>query len=199
MEIMGGNVTEEELLKRPYITPEDVLMLPSITLGYLCAPEANIYDIEFLRFKIRDMDSGVVLFEISKPGRVLEGLPSVGTSGSRYVRYQFTPHFLELKTVGATIEFRVGSRPITNFRMIERHYFRDRLLESFDFEFGFCIPNSCNSCEHIYKFPHLPPHLIKEMIKNPYETRSDSFYFVNNQLIMHNKADYAYTAVPEHP
>lgn len=39
--------------------------------------------------------------------------------------------------------------------MIERHYFRDRLLKNFDFEFGFCIPNSKNTCEHIYEFPPL--------------------------------------------
>lgn len=32
----------------------------------------------------------------------------------------------------------------------------------------------------------------EEMINNPFETRSDSYYFVDNQLIMHNKADYAY-------
>lgn len=30
------------------------------------------------------------------------------------------------------------------------------------------------------------------MIANPFETRSDSFYFVDNCLVMHNKADYAY-------
>lgn len=30
------------------------------------------------------------------------------------------------------------------------------------------------------------------MIDNPFETKSDSFYFVGNKLIMHNKADYAY-------
>ena len=30
------------------------------------------------------------------------------------------------------------------------------------------------------------------MIDNPYDTRSDSFYFVEDKLIMHNKADYAY-------
>ena len=30
------------------------------------------------------------------------------------------------------------------------------------------------------------------MVESPYETKSDSFYFVNNELIMHNKADYAY-------
>ncbi|XP_073864174.1 protein unc-119 homolog B isoform X2 [Macaca fascicularis] len=34
--------------------------------------------------------------------------------------------------------------------------------------------------------------LLRLMIENPYETRSDSFYFVDNKLIMHNKADYAY-------
>lgn len=30
------------------------------------------------------------------------------------------------------------------------------------------------------------------MIDNPYETKSDSFYFVNDRLIMHNKASYKY-------
>lgn len=44
---------------------------------------------------------------------------------------------------------------MNSFRMIERHYFRDRLLKNFDFEFGFCIPNSKNTCEHIYEFPTL--------------------------------------------
>jgi len=32
------------------------------------------------------------------------------------------------------------------------------------------------------------------MINNPFETKSDSFYFVDNKLIMHNKADYSYNA-----
>ena len=34
---------------------------------YLCSPDANVYDIEFTRFKIRDLDGGNVLFEIAKP------------------------------------------------------------------------------------------------------------------------------------
>jgi len=49
----------------------------------------------------------------------------------------------------------VGDKAINKFRMIEKHYFRDRLLKCFDFEFGFCIPNSKNTVEHIYEFPHL--------------------------------------------
>lgn len=35
------------------------------------------------------------------------------------------------------------------------------------------------------------------MINNPYATKSDSFYFVDNKLIMHNKAEYSYNADQE--
>jgi hypothetical protein len=30
------------------------------------------------------------------------------------------------------------------------------------------------------------------MIENPFQTKSDSFYFVDNVLVMHNKASYKY-------
>uniref|UniRef100_A0A1B6D0H6 GMP phosphodiesterase delta subunit domain-containing protein n=1 Tax=Clastoptera arizonana TaxID=38151 RepID=A0A1B6D0H6_9HEMI len=195
-----GCVTEEQLLKKDVVTPDDILKLRKITENYLCSPDANIYDIEFVRFKIRDLDSGTVLFEIAKPTvppepdetevdvEPEESDPNAG----RFVRYQFTPQFLKLKTVGATVEFTVGNSPINKFRMIERHFFRDSLLKSFDFEFGFCIPNSSNTCEHIYNFPTLSSSLVSEMITHPFETRSDSFYFVDDRLMMHNKADYSY-------
>lgn len=114
-----------------------------------------------------------------------------------------------------SVEFTVGNKPVSNFRMIERHFFKNRLLKTFDFKFGFCMPNSKNTCEHIYEFPTLPDDLsechslgcprkylfldlnipVAEMIKHPFETKSDSFYFVDNVLIMHNKADYAYNGV----
>ncbi|CAD6190360.1 unnamed protein product [Caenorhabditis auriculariae] len=185
-----GSTSEADLAEKPFICPEDVLRLAGITQDYLCKPSANIYDIEFTRFKIRDLDTEQVLFEIEKP----EGqeAPREPSEASRYVRYRFSQDFLRLKHVGATVEFAVGQRPVNKFRMIERHFFKDRLLKSFDFEFGFCIPNSRNSCEHIYEFPQLTESLIEEMVANPYETRSDSFYFVDEKLIMHNKADYAY-------
>ncbi|KAI7795569.1 unc-119-lke protein b [Triplophysa rosa] len=120
----------------------------------------------------------------------------VDPNAGRFVRYQFTPAFLRLRQVGATVEFTVGDIPINNFRMIERHYFREQLLKSFDFEFGFCIPSSKNTCEHIYEFPPLSEDLIREMALHPYETQSDSFYFVDNKLVMHNKADYSYSGGP---
>lgn len=30
------------------------------------------------------------------------------------------------------------------------------------------------------------------MIDSPFESKSDSFYFVDDKLIMHNKAEYRY-------
>ena len=77
--------------------------------------------------------------------------------------------------------------------MIERHYFRDQLIKSYDFTFGFCIPNSTNSWEAIYMMPELSEELKQQILENPYETQSDSFYFVDDKLVMHNKAEYGYS------
>jgi GMP-PDE, delta subunit len=38
--------------------------------------------------------------------------------------------------------------------------------------------------------PHFP---VKDMIANPGKTVSDSFYFVEDELIMQTKAFYSYT------
>lgn len=100
------------------ITPEDVLRLNKISEDYLCSPSANIYEIDFTRFKIRDMESGAILFEIAKPPSEqfnesnIESMTAAAEelcleessdpNAGRYVRYQFTPAFLNLKTVGAT-------------------------------------------------------------------------------------------------
>ncbi|ETN65272.1 retinal protein [Anopheles darlingi] len=231
----GGGTAAVKAGTPSLITPDYVLQLNKIADDYLCTPDANIYEIDFTRFKIRDLESGAVLFEIAKPSvsdiaqtttssteggakkepaaeataDTTAGATAAGATNStptateeveetfepnagRYVRYQFTPQFLKLKTVGATVEFTVGSKSVKNFRMIERHFFKDRLLKTFDFEFGYCIPFSKNTCEHIYEFPTIPPDLVNEMIQHPFETRSDSFYFVDGCLVMHNKADYAY-------
>lgn len=144
--------SEQILRKKTIISPEDVLTLPKITegniyfyiilivlkvniviysvAGYLCAPDANVYNIDFIRFKIRDLDTGMVLFEIAKPSVILgifilikmylfalwwlhktcfsddnqtEGkIEETDLNSGRFVRYQFTPKFLKLKLVGAT-------------------------------------------------------------------------------------------------
>jgi len=61
-------------------------------------------------------------------------------------------------------------------------------------KFGFVIPGSTNTWEAIYDIPPLPEGLIADMVGRPYATSSDSFYFVGDELVMHNKASYRYIA-----
>lgn len=118
------------------------------------------------------MDSGAVLLELGKSDgdeseeETEEPDDEEQKSNPRYVRYIFKSDFLKLKHIGASVEFTVGDRPINKFRMIERHYFKNKLLKSFDFDFGFCIPNSHNTCEHIYNLPEISEELSKFYILN---------------------------------
>ena len=54
------------------------------------------------------------------------------------------------------------------------------------------MPNSTNTLEMIYDLPQLSPEEKAEMIASPWETKSDTFFFVDNQLIIHNRAEYNY-------
>ncbi len=130
-----ARVTEADLRRQQNISPEDVLRLDRATegkglvcslpmcicvakgrghlsAGYLCAPDANVYSIEFVRFKIRDLDTGTDLFEVTKAedeeeeeneqkARVEEGGMHLQREPARYVKYQFPPQFLKLKRIGA--------------------------------------------------------------------------------------------------
>jgi len=190
-------VTEAELQAKDNITVDDVLSLEQPTDLFLCKPSDNIYGIEFTAFKLRDMDHNVTLFEIAKPEDVEfeEGADDREDPTGRFVPYVFPPDFLRLRNVGATVTFKVGDKPVKNFTMVERHFFKGKLLKSFSFSFPFCIPDSSNTCEHIYEFPALTEAELQEMVAAPGETKSDSFYFVDDRLVMHHKAEYSYDAI----
>ena len=176
------------------ITPEYVGNLTEATEGFLCPLTANIYGIEFVYFKVRDLESGTVLFEVQNDEDEQGGDNEIIEDDSvRTIKYHLGPDFLNLTALGSTIGFKVGPREVRNFRMIERHYFRSILLKSFDFNLEFCIPGSRNTWEVIYEIPSISEHTKAEMINAPWETKSDSFYFVDNKLIMHNKAEYNYS------
>ena len=49
---------------------------------------------------------------------------------------------------------------------------------------------ACSLIVYLFYFLFFFIDLVGEMIENPFETKSDSFYFVNGSLIMHNKASY---------
>lgn len=187
-------------MTQPKITPEYVLGLTKPTETFLCPLSANTYNIQFLSFRVRDVENGYVLFEISRdendpdPAQALdENLSPEEEAEYRTVRYHFGPDFFKLKTIGTTLTFSVGDKPVKNFQMIERHFFRNHLLHDYDFKFPFCIPNSTNDWETIYSIPNITEEMKKEMIAHPYETSSDSFYFVDGELVMHNKAEYDYS------
>ena len=74
---------------------------------YLCDLSDNVYDIEFVRFKIRDIDSDLTLFEVAKPKEAENRERSrrrttEESNAARFVRYDFASDFLRLKTVGTT-------------------------------------------------------------------------------------------------
>ena len=132
-----------------------------------------------------------MIFEVGRdnpaPLDVSVDFSSIGEDMYRKIKYDFSDDVLRLPFVETSLTFSVGRQELRSFRMIERHYFRDQLIKSFDFEFGFCIPGSVNTWDAVYSLPALSESLISEMIANPFDTKSDSFYFVDQKLIMHNK------------
>lgn len=182
-------------LKADKVTPDYVKSLTDFTDKFLCEISDNTYKIRFLRFSVRDMDSGYVLFEVADE----EGMHNPNENeydsddSARTMKYHLGPEFLELRNIGTALTFSVGDKPVKNLLMIERHYFKGKLIKSFEFKFDFCIPNTVNNWETIYDIPELDDDTKTEMIESPWETKSDSFYFVDNKLIMHHKAEYNYS------
>ncbi|KAL0235487.1 hypothetical protein GEMRC1_002069 [Eukaryota sp. GEM-RC1] len=177
------------------ITPEEVLNHTEPSATHLCSLADNTYGLDFLEFRVRDFDNKSVLFQISRDTDV----PTVGTvefdttdPTHRTVKYAFPQRFLTLKNVGTQLKFQTGDAPISNLRLIERFYFRNRLIKTFDFKFSFCMPNTTNTWEAIYEMPKLSNRVQKDMLENPYETQSDTYYFVEDKLILHQKAFYSF-------
>jgi hypothetical protein len=177
-------------------TPEKARSLTDFTEKFLCDLKDNIYNIKFLKFQVRDLESNYMLFEVSDEEAIKEegkGETEELSDSARVIKYHLGPEFLELKNIGTALTFSVGPKPVKNLLMVERHYFKGKLIKSFEFKFDFCIPNSVNTWETIYNIPDLDDDVKEEMIEAPWETKSDSFYFVDNELIMHHKALYNYS------
>jgi len=188
------------------VTPEDALNFDRPTRGFLCPISANKYGIDFTAFKIRDMESGRCVFEVAKdedaPAPIYP--PGFDYDLLRKIHYKFPADFLRYETVGTMLRFKVGDKPLKNFRMIERHYFNNKLMKSYDFNFAFCIPNTTNEVlflsfptlslcarphffggsqwEAIYDMPKLSEEEVKAMVDKPDGGHSDSFYFVDGKL-----------------
>ncbi|KAJ3361664.1 hypothetical protein GGF32_007132 [Allomyces javanicus] len=182
-------------------SPADVLKFKKPTPGFL-VPFQTSPPVQFLAFTIKDKKSGHVFFETKRPdldaGTVVPLADLVVPDGLdpdmlRTVNYDFGADFLDCATVSTSLVFAVGARPVSNFRMIERHYFGDQLIKSFDFTFGFGIPHSVNTWESVYEVPPIDKKLRAKMIAEPRKTMADSFYFVDDKLVMHHKATFEFS------
>lgn len=86
------------------VTPNDVLKLNGPTKDFLCPLSANTYGIDFLSFKIRDMDTQTVVFEVAKdPNQTpVSYPPDFDLNQLRSINYKFPAQFLRYETVGTT-------------------------------------------------------------------------------------------------
>ena len=146
--------------------------------AFLCPLSANKYGIEFLQFGISDFETKKVIFEVGKdiPPIGMEAdvdIRSMDENSFRRIKYTFSEDVLRLPLISTSLTFKIADKELPEFRMIERHYFRSRLVKSFDFTFGFCIPNSTNTWDSVYSLPPLEDELINDMINSPFDTTSD--------------------------
>jgi len=181
------------------ITIDYVRSLDKFTDRFFCDLKDNIYNIKFREFSVRDLDSGYVLFEVNEEENIENNgeIEEEINNDSRRMKYHLGPEFLDLRNIGTSLTFSVGDKPVKDLVMIERHYFKNKLIKSFEFKFDFCIPNTVNNWETIYTIPEIEEERKQEMIESVWETKSDSFYFVNNKLIMHHKAEYNYSQLDD--
>lgn len=171
-------------------TPEDVLGMEAPAGDFLCDMDANTWGIEFLDFAIRDVDRDRTVFSVSRGDAADPEI--VRADSPRQIDYTLPASFLDTRTVSTSLRFKVGERAVPGLRMIERFYFRGRLVRSFDFSFPFCVPDAENEWESVYELPELSADERAAMVASPFESVSDSYYFVDDKLVMHNKARYRY-------
>ena len=93
-------------------TIEQAKTLAAPTTEFLCKPSDNVNNIQFLRYKIRDMDSGITLVDIINDEEDSENakIDDSVKEEDRMLRYQFGPDFLELHTIATELEFSVGDK-----------------------------------------------------------------------------------------
>mmetsp|Transcript_17718 Transcript_17718/g.24772 ORF Transcript_17718/g.24772 Transcript_17718/m.24772 type:complete len:189 (-) Transcript_17718:338-904(-) len=173
-------------------TIEDACKQQTPTKGFLCPLSANKFGIDFQAFTIRDHSTDKVIFKVQKPETQPKLPKGFDTDRLRTIEYKFPRSFVECKTVATSLVFKVGEKPVRNFVMVERHYFKGKLVKSWEFKVDFCMPGSVNNWEAMYDLPAMKKDMVDEIVSNKHPSESDSFYFVDGKLVMHNKATYTY-------
>jgi len=177
------------------VTPEEVLTFTGPTKGFLCPLSANTFNIDFIELKIKNADTNSTVCVAGRDPNTApmrEFPPGFDLDILRQIKYNFPRSLLDCSCVNTTLVFQV-TEALSDVRLIERHYFGDTLVKSYDFSFPFCAPNSTNSWDTEYEFPQLDAGLKAKIAAGSYaDNQADTFIFVGGRLIMHNKAYIRY-------
>ncbi|RYY72240.1 hypothetical protein EON63_21175 [archaeon] len=97
----------------------------------MCPLSANTFGIDFLSFSISDYQSKKVIFEVGKdspaPQDIAVDFSSLGEDMYRKIKYTFSEDVLRLPLIQTSLVFSVGAVALNGFRMIERHYYKDKV------------------------------------------------------------------------
>ena len=93
-------------------TPDDIRALDRPADNFLCKLSDNWARFKFKGFKIRDIVSNITLVEVPEDDVENDNWDEADDPTKRLIKYHLGPDFLELKTVGLTMFFSVGSQPI---------------------------------------------------------------------------------------
>lgn len=88
--------------------------LTNPTDKFLCKFSDNWPNLKFGGFKIRDMISGITLVEVNDEDVDHDSVTDEDDPTTRVIKYHLGPDFLRLKTVGLTLNFSCGNKPINN-------------------------------------------------------------------------------------
>jgi hypothetical protein len=82
------------------LNPEEALLLEGPTNSFIGPIKDKKYGINFGAFRMRDIESGHVLFEVSGDDRDNDIDESTLADEDKIIKYHFGPDFLELKMIG---------------------------------------------------------------------------------------------------
>ena len=112
---LGVNETAASPMQQiPYadVTVDYVKSLTKPTDHFLCKLSDNWANLKFGGFKIRDMLSGITLVEVHDEDIDNDSVTDSDDPSTRVIKYHLGPDFLRLKTVGLTLTFSNGDKPI---------------------------------------------------------------------------------------
>ena len=183
-------------------TIEDARKLEVPSSKFVCKLRDNYYALQFLKFEIKDTttketfyvheqdplpNSEMLINDDEYDEEMLKTFDAMRT-----INYSFSRTFLNAKAISSTLVFKVGDLQVKNLTIVDHFFFQNKIIKTFEFTFPFCAPNAINEWEYIYDFPVFEDSVRKEMIDNPKQTTSETFFFVDEKIILHNKADYQF-------